>query len=121
MKEKHLLELMELKCKNKWITLILKASVKAKPLGILQLTQSLYTWLKTVSLFYLPRKAQASQDIVCSSNLDSPNQHQLRKLNLPSCLFQKDMPDIFILNLALKPATSVCLSSGMLKTPIPLT
>src|SRR5665647_2663138 len=85
-----------------------------KFIHLLQLTQSLYTWLKIVSLsFFLKIIVQASQDIVCSSNRESPNQPSAKETNLPSYLFQKDTPDIFILNLALKPATSVCLSSGI--------
>jgi len=42
-----------------------------------------------------PGKAHASQDIVCSSTILIPQINlKLRKLNLPSCLFQKDTPYI---------------------------
>jgi len=34
-----------------------------KFIHLLQLTQSLYTWLKIVSLFIDPRQAQVSQEI----------------------------------------------------------
>jgi len=44
-----------------------------KFLRLLQLTQSLYNWLKLASLFNLPKKAL--QDIMLrASNRDSPNQ-----------------------------------------------
>ena len=44
---------------------------KGKALWVyLQLTQSLYTWLKTVSLsFFILKIMQASQDIVCATTL----------------------------------------------------
>src|SRR5665647_1390371 len=82
MKERHLLELVELKCKNKWITLIQKASVKAKPLGILQLTQSLYNRLKLTSLLYLSNKCtNFTGYMVCSSIIliCSPWGHYIKK------------------------------------------
>jgi len=89
----------------------------ALPLHLLQLTQNLYTWLKTVSLFYLPRKAQASQDIVCSRNLDSPNQPSAKENQFTFAPIPKKIRLIYlILNQALKPVTSVLLASTIWKT-----
>ena len=43
----------------------------------------------------LPKKTQASQDMVCSRNLDSLINLKLRKLNLSSFLFQRKRANIF--------------------------
>src|SRR5665647_1561148 len=54
------------------------SKIRSTLLVYLQLTENLYTWLKTVSLFILPKKA--SPDIVCASNLDSPNQPEAKEI-----------------------------------------
>ena len=46
-------------------------------------------------------------------NFDFPNQPESGNSIYLSAYSKEDTPDIFILNLALKPATSVCLSSRM--------
>jgi len=44
--------------------------IRAKPLGILQLTENLYTWLKTVSLLHITQESFTGY-MGCASSLDS--------------------------------------------------